>query len=77
MGDVEKGRTIVEEIEMEDSRSDISSKVRAPRTSRRKRLWTSFVRNLDPTSVGRKRAYWTRGLVILAILSLILGLAFL
>jgi hypothetical protein len=74
-GDVEKSRTYVDEIELEDGRSDISTK--APRTTRRKRLFSAFARNLDPSSVGRKRAFWARGLVVLAILTMILGMAFL
>jgi hypothetical protein len=73
--DAEKNQTYVEEKEIEDGRSDISSKV--PRATRRKRWFDSFARNLDPSSVGKKRAYWARGLVILAVLTTILGMAFL
>jgi hypothetical protein len=74
-GDIEKNLTYVDEKEIEDGRSEISSK--APRSSRRKRLFGAFARNLDPSSVGKKRAYWARGLVIFAVLSMILGMAFL
>jgi len=74
-GDLENHQTQVEEKEIEDGRSDTSLKT--PRPSRRRILFTTFTRNLDPSSVGRKKAFWARGLVILAILSLILGLAFL
>jgi hypothetical protein len=68
--DIEKNATTVTETEFPDDRSDKS----APR-SRRKRLVRTFMRRLDPNIVGRKKALWTRCLILLVILTVAFGIA--
>ncbi|KAF2424842.1 hypothetical protein EJ08DRAFT_672221 [Tothia fuscella] len=61
---------------MLDDRSDLSIRQARPAPqSRRKKLIDYFLRHLDPSAVGKKKALWTRCLVVLAVLTLAFGIA--